>query len=86
MLFFYFYLISFSLLGYGFLISKILNIKLYNIGNLGFLGISFLTIISYASSILIPELFKENDYRTSVIHLGWIIIGIAIMISLIPLH
>ena len=48
------------------------------------IGVGNFTYI--ASSVLIPELFKENDYGTSVIHLFWIIIGIAIMIALIPLH
>ena len=48
------------------------------------LGVGNFTYI--ASSVLIPELFKENDYGTSVIHLFWIIAGIAIMIALIPLH
>ena len=48
------------------------------------IGVGNFTYI--ASSVLIPELFKENDYGTSVIHLFWIITGIAIMIALIPLH
>ena len=48
------------------------------------IGVGNFTYI--ASSVLIPELFKENDYGSSVIHLLWIIIGIAIMIALIPLH
>ena len=48
------------------------------------IGIGNFTYI--ASSVLIPELFKEDDYNTSVIHLIWIVIGIALMIALIPLH
>ena len=47
------------------------------------IGVGNFTYI--ASSVLIPELFKENDYGTSVIHLMWIVIGIALMIALIPL-
>ena len=48
------------------------------------IGIGNFTYI--ASSVLIPELFKEEDYNASVIHLIWIVIGIALMIALIPLH
>ena len=55
MLFFYFYLISFSLLGYGLLTCKALNLNLYSFGYLGFLGISSLTLISYFSSIFIAH-------------------------------
>ncbi len=61
MLFFYFYLISFSLLGYGLLTNKILNINLYSFGYLGLLGISLLTIISYSTSLFIPHNYIFNS-------------------------
>ena len=60
MLFIYFYLISFSLIGYGLLTTTILKINLNNFGSLGFLGISSLTIISYLSSLFIPHNFLFN--------------------------
>ena len=60
MLFIYFYLISFSLIGYGLFISKILNINIYNFGSLGILGISFLTIISYSTSLFIEHSYLFN--------------------------
>ena len=49
----YFYLISFSLIGYGLLISKILRISISDFGNLGILGIIFLSIISYSTSLFL---------------------------------
>ena len=60
MLFFYFYLISFSLIGYGLLANKVLSINANNIGYLGLLGISVLTILSYASSIFISHGYVFN--------------------------
>ena len=51
----YFYLITFSLVGYGFLTSQFLQIKTTNFGILGFLGIILLTLISYSSSIFIKH-------------------------------
>ena len=60
MLFIYFFLISFSLIGYGLLINKALKINIYNFGCLGLMGISFLTIISYASSLFIPHSYIFN--------------------------
>ena len=68
MLFIYFYLISFSLIGYGLFTCKILNINLYKFGSLGILGISFLTILSFFSS-----LFIKHDY---LFNLSTIILGI----------
>ena len=60
MLFVYFYIISFSLIGYGLLINKVLKINIYNFGCLGLVGISFLTIISYASSLFIAHTYIFN--------------------------
>ncbi len=53
----YYYLISFCLLGYGFLLSRILNLKFINFGFLGLFGISFLISISYLTT-----LFFVHDY------------------------
>jgi hypothetical protein len=60
MLFIYFYLISFSLIGYGLLINKILKVNLYNFGSLGLMGISFLTIVSYTTSLFIAHSYIFN--------------------------
>ena len=54
---FYYYLISVSILGYGFLLSRFLNINYLNFGFLGLIGISFLITISYSTT-----LFLVHDY------------------------
>ena len=55
-MFVFFYLfITFSLIGYGYLFTKILNFNTLNYGFLGLVGISFLTFISYASSLFLPH-------------------------------
>ena len=48
MMYLYFYLISISLIGYGNLLSKYLNIKSNCFGLSGLLGITFLALVSYA--------------------------------------
>jgi hypothetical protein len=60
MLIIYFYVISFSIIGYGLAVSKILNINLNSIGYLGILGISSLAIISYTSSIFLAHQYIFN--------------------------
>ncbi len=57
MMYLYFYLISFSFLGYGIFTSNLLNIKAYCFGVLGLLGITSVTLISYFST-----LFLVHDY------------------------
>ncbi len=74
MLLFYFYLISFSILGYGLLTASVLRINLYNFACLGFLGIFFITTLSYFSSIFIPHSYIFNSMV--------IILGIFIFIIL----
>ena len=69
----YFYLISFSLVGYGFIASQFLKINIKNFGILGFLGITLLTLISYSSSI-----FLKHGYVFNFIIL---ILGIIFFIS-----
>lgn len=60
MIFFYFYLISFSLIGYGLLASKVLDININTIGFFGLLGISVLTLFSFCSSIFISHNYIFN--------------------------
>tara|TARA_B100000886_G_C20413742_1_gene488309 strand:+ start:547 stop:2175 length:1629 start_codon:yes stop_codon:yes gene_type:complete len=55
MILIYLYLISFSLIGYGMIVSKVLSINLSCFGIYGILGITFLGIISYVSSIFISH-------------------------------
>ncbi len=51
----YFYLIAFSLIGYGFLSSRFLNIDNNNFGILGLLGIITIAVVSYATSLFIKH-------------------------------
>tara|TARA_B100000989_G_scaffold299041_1_gene292403 strand:+ start:7868 stop:9490 length:1623 start_codon:yes stop_codon:yes gene_type:complete len=51
----YLYLISFSLIGYGIILSKFLSINQSCFGVYGVLGITFFAFISYSSSILISH-------------------------------
>ena len=53
MMYFYFYLIAFSLVGYGFILSIYLRLSVNNFGSLGLLGIINLAIISYLTSLFI---------------------------------
>ena len=59
-LYLYFYLITFSLVGYGFIASQFLQIKTKNFGVLGFLGIILLALISYSSTIFIKHGYVFN--------------------------
>ncbi len=72
MIYLYLFIISFSLIGYGFLISKFLEINKYNFGFLGLIGITFFGFFSYFSS-----LFIKHDYFFNSI---FIIIGFLIFI------
>ena len=58
----YYYLISLSLLGYGFFLSKLLKVNYLNFGFLGLMGISFLISISYLST-----LFFVHDYSFNIL-------------------
>ena len=55
-------IISFSILGYGFLLSKIIdkNLSSYNLGYQGLLGILFLTSISYLTIFFIKHGYIHN--------------------------
>ena len=55
MILIYLYLISFSLIGYGIILSKYLSIKVNCFGIYGILGISFIALISYLSSVFISH-------------------------------
>ena len=51
----YFFFISLSLVGYGFLVSKLLNIKNSSIGINGILGITFTCIFSFLTSLFLSH-------------------------------
>lgn len=61
MLYLYYFLYIFSILGYGYLTFHILKIKLINVGLIGILGISFLILISFFTSIFIPHDYFFNS-------------------------
>ena len=62
MLYFYFFVISFSIVGYGFLLTKSLNIHTRSFGFLGLFGISLLIFISYLSSLFLVHDFLFNSF------------------------
>ena len=64
LLYFFAIILSFSIIGYGYLLSKIINKDLldFNIGYQGLLGILFLTIISY-----ITIFFTSHSYAHNVV-------------------
>lgn len=62
MQFIYFYIISYSIIGYGILLSKYLNIKKYNFGYLGFLGLTLFLIISFFSSLILKHDYYLNSF------------------------
>ena len=72
MLFFYFIIISFSLMGYGLLTSKTLGIKVNNLGVIGILGIVLLSLISFSLSI-----FFVHSY---VFNLFFLILGLILFV------
>ena len=47
MMYLYFYLISFSLIGYGLFLGKILDIKIQSLGIYGILGITLISLLSF---------------------------------------
>ena len=55
-------ILSFSIIGYGFLLSRIVNKELlsYNLGYQGLLGIFFLTIISYTTIFFVKHGYIHN--------------------------
>ena len=75
-MFVFFYLfITFSLIGYGYLFTKILNFNTLNYGFLGLVGISFLTFISYASSLFLPHGYIFNSIVLFVGLVGFIFLN-----------
>jgi hypothetical protein len=59
---FYFYLIFFSIIGYGFLFCRLskINLREISIGIIGLVGVFFLTLISYLTIIFFPHNYIHN--------------------------
>ena len=51
MKFLFFFLISYSFIGYGIIIRNFLQLKILDFGSLGILGITFVSIIAFLSSL-----------------------------------
>ena len=68
----YYFLICISLVGYGYILSKLLRLNFYNFGFLGFIGISFSITISYLSSI-----FFVHNY---IFNLIFLLLGILVFL------
>ena len=60
MYFIYYFSFASAVLGYGFFLSKYLKINVKNIGITGIVGIFFLTLISYISSIFVAHGYIFN--------------------------
>ena len=59
-IFFYYYLILFSIIGYGNISSKLLNRSL-SLGEIGFYGLALLILISYITNFIIPHNYIHNS-------------------------
>jgi len=70
MFFFYFFFISFSLIGYGYLISNFFKIDNKEFGHLGILGLIFLAAISYSSTLFIVH---DYSFNLSILFFGLIL-------------
>lgn len=67
MFFINYFLISFSIVGYGLFFSKILGLKIRNFGFLGFYGLSLLTFISYITS---PFFIHDYIFNSIILIFG----------------
>ena len=65
MIYLYFYLISFSLVGYGFILSKIIKIESSNFGLLGLMGLTLLCFISFLTSLFFKHGIWFNSFFIS---------------------
>ena len=58
----YFTIIFFSIIGYGFTLNKLLKLNISNLGNFGILGIISLSLISYSTSFFINHGYYFNSF------------------------
>ena len=59
LLYFGYLIILFSIIGFGYLSSKLLSIRL-SLGEVGLSGILFMTILSYITNLFVPHGFIHN--------------------------
>jgi len=59
-LYFGYLIILFSIIGFGYLSSKLLSIR-FSLGELGLNGILFMTILSYITNLFVPHGFTHNS-------------------------
>ena len=67
MFFINYFLISFSIIGYGIIFAKIIGLKIRDFGIIGFYGISFLTFISYVTA---PFFIHNYTFNLIVLIIG----------------
>ena len=60
-LYFGYLIILFSIIGFGYLSSKLLSIR-FSLGELGLSGILLMTILSYFTNLLVPHGFIHNSF------------------------
>ena len=74
---FYYFILSFSVIGYGYIASKALKIKLdkNQMPLMGIIGLIFLTFISYVTNIFTPHNFIHN--------LFFLFIGLSLFLRLV---
>ena len=60
LLYFGYIIILFSIIGFGYLSSKLLSIRL-SLGELGLSGILFMTILSYITNLFVNHNFIHNS-------------------------
>ena len=81
MIFFYFFLISISLIGYGLIFSKIFSLKINNLGIIGLLGIVLISALSYLFS---PFFIHSYHFNLTFLLIGitFLLINLKIFYSL----
>ena len=62
-----YFLVSFSILGYGIIFAKIFRLKLRNFGFIGFYGLSLLTFISYITA---PFFIHNYSFNLIILVIG----------------
>ena len=61
MKFLFFFLISYSFIGYGILLRNFLQLRLHDFGSLGILGVSLVSIIAFSSSLFFSHGYVFNS-------------------------
>ena len=72
-LYFGYLIIFFVIIGFGYLSSKLLSIRL-SLGELGLSGILFMTILSYITNLFVPHEFIHNSIFLVIGLLGFLLV------------